>query len=205
MKFESARSLKELIGKKAFTLASSSPRRIEFLKKAGIEFDVKTPKVSEEKISKDPIKFVLALSRMKAESVLSEVENGLILGADTIVVSNRRILGKPKDSRKAVLMLKGLSDREHRVYTGLTLVDKDRNKIFSDYQCTKVRFKRLCDREIKDYVSSGKPLDKAGAYGIQDKGGFLVKGIDGPLDNVIGLPMEKLKEMVLHITGGGNG
>lgn len=201
MKSESGKSLKKLIGKRAVTLASSSPRRIGFLKEAGVKFSIKVPKVNEGKISKDPIKYVLTLSRIKAESVLSEVESGLILGADTIVVLNQQILGKPNNNKEAELMLKKLSGKKHRVYTGLTLIDKDRNKTISDYQRTEVRFKRLCDREIKDYVLSGEPLDKAGAYGIQDKGGFLVKDINGPLDNVIGLPMEKLKQMFLRITG----
>ena len=96
-------------------------------------------------------------------------------------------------------MLEELSDREHEVFTGLTLIDKDENKMISDYQCTKVRFNPLSAQKIADYILTGEPLDKAGAYGIQGQGSCLVKEIVGPLDNVVGLPMEKLKEMLIRM------
>jgi septum formation protein len=199
MIFQRRTDLRSLVGKRKFTLASGSPRRIQFLKEAGIDFEVKTPKVNEENISKDPQQHVLWLSRMKAENVLPEVESGLVLGVDTVVVLNGEVLGKPNNQKKARLMLKKLSNKEHKVYTGLTLIDKDKNKMISDYECTKVRFNFLSSKNIDDYILTGESLDKAGAYGIQGKGGYLVKEIKGPLDNVIGLPMEKLKKMLIRI------
>ena len=201
MKFEYSLSLGNLIGKRKFTLASGSPRRIELLRKAGIEFEIKTPKIDEEKILTSPEEYVLKLSKIKAESVLSEVESGIILGADTIVVLNGEILGKPNSREEAMLILSKLSNREHKVYTGLTLIDKDKNKIISDYECTKVKFKPFSNKEIDNYISTGEPLDKAGAYGIQNEGDFLVKSIEGPLDNVIGLPMKKLEKMLTRMVG----
>jgi septum formation protein len=191
---------KKLIDGKRFILASSSPRRVEILKKAKIDFEVMSPEnIKENNISTDPVSHVLELSRKKAESVSQKVKDGLILGSDTIVVLNGEILGKPRDQEDAFRILKKLSGKEHKVYTGITLSDKRNGKILSDYQLTKVRFNQLKDKEIKDYIKTGEPLDKAGAYGIQGRGNFLVEEIDGDLDNVIGLPMKKLKELILKI------
>lgn len=196
MRSESRIDLGSLIGKKRFTLASKSSRRSALLKEAGIDFQIKAPKVNEKKISSNPREHVLTLSKMKAASVLSLVKSGLVLGADTIVVLDGEILGKPGHRKGAVLMLKKLRNREHKVYTGLTLMDKESGQMISDCECTKVKFKFLSDEDIDDYVSSGEPKDKAGAYGIQGRGGRLVEKINGPLDNVIGLPMEKLRKMI---------
>ncbi len=189
-----------LVGNRRLVLASKSPRRAELLKKAGIDFQIEIPEVDEREISEDPREHVLRLSKMKAQSVLPKVKEGLILGADTIVVSNGEILGKPRSREEAVLMLRKLSDKEHEVYTGLTLIEAGTGSAVSGYQCTKVKFKSLSDEEIALYISTGESEDKAGAYGIQGKGGSLVKRIDGPLDNVIGLPRRKLKEMLIQIS-----
>ena len=183
-----------MLNGKRFILASSSPRREEILKKAGVDFEVIFPEDIEEKnVSADPVSHVLELSRKKAESVAQKVVDSLILGADTIVVLNGVILGKPEDSEEAFEMLKKLSGKEHKVYTGISLLDKDKKKILSGYQLTKVKFNQLKDKEIKDYIDTGEPLDKAGAYGIQGMGNFLVEKIEGDLDNVIGLPLRKLR------------
>lgn len=181
-------------------MASSSPRRVEILKKARIDFEVIFPEnIKEEEISDDPVSHVLELSRKKAESVSQKVKDGFILGSDTIVVLNKEILGKPKDQVDAFRILKKLSGKEHKVYTGITLLDIKNGKISSDYQLTKVKFNQLKNKEIEDYIKTGEPMDKAGAYGIQGMGNFLVEKIDGDLDNVIGLPMKKLKELLLKI------
>jgi septum formation protein len=192
--------LKKLLNGKRLVLASSSPRREKILKKTGIDFEVIFPEnIEERNISSDPVSHVLELSRKKAESVARKAMDSLILGADTIVVLDGEILGKPKDSDEAFKMLKKLSGMEHKVYTGISLVDKDRKKILSGYQLTKVKFNQLKDKEIKDYIDTDEPLDKAGAYGIQGMGNFLVEKIEGDLDNVIGLPLRKLEELLKKI------
>jgi len=192
--------LKKLLNGKRFILASSSPRREEILKKAGIDFKVIFPENIEEKnISTDPVSHVLELSRKKAESVAKKIDDSLILGADTIVVLNGAILGKPKDGKDAFRMLKQLSGKEHKVYTGVALLDKRSGELLNDYQLTKVKFNQLKNKEIKDYIDTGEPLDKAGAYGIQGMGNFLVEKIEGDLDNVIGLPLRKLEELLKKI------
>ena len=190
-------AIKKLLNGKKFVLGSSSPRRAELLRKAGINFEVIVPEnINEEQISADPVSHVLELSRKKAENVAKKVNDSLILGADTVVVLNGEILGKPKDGEDAFKMLKKLSGKEHLVYTGISLVDKDKERILSGYQLTKVKFNQLKDKEIKDYIDTGEPLDKAGAYGIQGMGNFLVEKIEGDMDNVIGLPLRKLEELL---------
>ena len=170
------------------------------MRKAGINFEVVVPEnINEEQVSADPVSHVLELSRKKAESVAKRVGDSIILGADTIVVLDGEILGKPKDSDEAFKMLKKLSGMEHKVYTGISLVDKDKGRVLSGYQLTKVKFNQLKDKEMKDYIDTGEPLDKAGAYGIQGMGNFLVEKIEGDLDNVIGLPLRKLEELLIKI------
>jgi len=192
--------LTKLLNGKKFVLGSSSPRRAELLRKAGINFEVIVPEnINEEQISADPVSHVLELSRKKAENVAKKVNDCLILGGDTVVVLNGEILGKPKDGEDAFKMLKKLSGKEHQVYTGISLVDKKEEKTLSGYQLTKVKFNQLKDKEIKDYIDTGEPSDKAGAYGIQGMGNFLVEKIEGDLDNVIGLPLRKLEELLIKI------
>jgi len=194
------KSLSELLGQRKLILASSSPRRYRILKKEKVGFEVEIPSdLEEENHSSDPVEHVLTLSRRKAESVWDRVEEGIILGADTIVVLDGEILGKPGDREDAFRILKKLSGRTHRVYTGITLLNKYNGRASSGYDSTEVDFNRLDDEKIWDYIDSGEPMDKAGAYGIQGIGGFLVKSIRGSLDNVIGLPVEKLKEMLSQI------
>lgn len=189
-----------ILKKVKLILASSSPRRKEILEKEGFEFEIILPdNIDENKVSLDPVNHVLELSRKKAESVAKRTDEGLILGADTIVVLDGEILGKPKDEKEAQVILKKLGGKAHKVYTGLTLINKSNDKILSDYDYTKVFFNQLEDEDISNYIATGEPLDKAGAYGIQGMGSFLVHHIEGNLDNVIGLPMKKLKEMLKRI------
>jgi septum formation protein len=194
------RSLTNLLDKKEFILASSSPRRAQILTREKVRFRIRIPKnYKEENIFSDPVTHVLELSRRKAQSVTDEVEDGIILGADTIVVLDEEILGKPKNKDDALFILKKLSGRMHQVYTGITLIDKSTGKMISDYDVTKVKFNQLDEQKILDYITTGEPMDKAGAYGIQGMGSFLVEHIEGSLDNVIGLPTEKLQEMLAQI------
>lgn len=194
------KSIRELLGERKLILASRSPRRAEILKKAKVEFEIKIPpNLKEESSSSDPAELVLSLSRIKATSVSHQVGKTIILGADTIVVLDGEIMGKPQNKEEAFFILKKLSDRMHRVYTGITLVNKYNQKMVSDYDLTEVKFNQLDDEKIRSYIDTGEPMDKAGAYGIQGMGGFLVESIRGNLDNVIGLPTEKLKEMLIQI------
>ena len=194
------KSITELLGERKLILASRSPRRAEILKKAKVEFKIKIPpNLKEESSSPDPIEHVLVLSKRKAISVSHQVKEAIILGADTIVVLDKEILGKPQNRKEAFLILRKLSDRTHRVYTGITLVNKYNGKTISGYDLTEVKFNQLEDNKIVAYINTGEPMDKAGAYGIQGMGGFLVESIRGSLDNVIGLPTEKLKEMLVQI------
>ncbi len=181
-------------------LASTSPRRAQILERENMRFKVISPdNVDEEKTSSDPVDHVLELSRKKVESVSGKVKEGLILGADTVVVLNGEILGKPKDEQEAQRILKKLSGRTHRVYTGLSLMDKTSGRILSAYDCTEVEFNELDQEEIESYIATGEPMDKAGAYGIQGMGSFLVDQIKGNLDNVIGLPMQKFRQLLKKI------
>ena len=193
-------SIGQLLGEKKLILASRSPRRADILKREGVEFVVKIPPdVEGGEVPSDPVQHVLVLSRAKAEGVADGVENAIVLGADTIVVLDGEILGKPADKEGAFSTLKKLSGKTHRVYTGIALVNKYNGETASDYDVTAVRLNPLDDRKIRDYIATGEPMDKAGAYGIQGMGGFLVDSIEGSLDNVIGLPTGKLKEMLTKI------
>ncbi|MCK4427249.1 MAG: septum formation protein Maf [candidate division Zixibacteria bacterium] len=190
----------DLLDKKKLILASSSPRRAEILTRGKVKFEIKIPlNYKEENIFSDPVTHVLELSRRKAKSVADQVGDGIILGADTIVVLDGEILGKPKNEDEALLFLKKLSGRMHQVYTGITLINKSTGKVVSDYDLTKVKFNQLDEQKILNYIATGEPMDKAGAYGIQGMGNFLVDHIEGSLDNVIGLPTEKLQEMLNQI------
>jgi septum formation protein len=196
----------KLLNEKKLVLASSSPRRAELLRKAKVDFEIIFPEnIVEENISADPVSHVMELSRKKAESVVEKARNRLILGADTIVVLDGEILGKPRDKVDALRILKMLSSKEHKVYTGITLLDEKSGKRVSGYQLTGVKFNQLKEKEIEDYIETGEPLDKAGAYGIQGMGNFLVEKIEGDLDNVIGLPVRKLKELLIKISSRGEG
>lgn len=180
-------------------LASSSPRRKELLERIGVEFSV-DPSTSEEIITDtDPAKVVLSLSRQKAEEVASKYENALIIGADTIVSKNDRILGKPKDREDAYRMLKLLEGDIHQAYTGVTVINKQGQeyKVYSFYSSSDVSFYSMTDKEIYGYIDSGEPMDKAGAYGIQGKSAVFIKEIKGDYNTIVGLPVAMLYQTLL--------
>ncbi len=185
-------------------LASASPRRAEILRRIGVSFTV-LPADADESVSASlsPAETVAALSLRKARAVFSkcEAENLLfdgkaagkeipILAADTMVERGGRLLGKPHDEEEALQMLHTLSGKSHTVHTGVTVLY--RGKEVSRTVATEVFFRTLSDEEIRAYVKSGEPLDKAGAYGIQGKGALLVEKIVGDYDNVVGLPAAAL-------------
>ncbi|MBA4537204.1 septum formation inhibitor Maf [Bacillus aquiflavi] len=175
---------------KRLILASSSPRRKELLEMLHLTFEVSSSDVDE---SYDPLlspeQIVMDIASRKAKAVANKCEAALVIGADTIVVLEHKVLGKPKNSEEAYDMLKLLSGKTHSVYTGVAIVDSDREIKF--YEKTDVTFWELTDEEITTYIQSGEPLDKAGAYGIQQLGAILVKQIKGDYYSVVGLPLSK--------------
>lgn len=126
-------------------------------------------------------------------------DNNLVIGCDTLVAFNNKILGKPKDKKDAFEMLQALSGNEHEVYSGLAILDVKSNKIIKDFVCTKVKFSKLTSLQIEKYVNTGDPMDKAGAYGIQGKAGVFVENINGCYYNVVGLPLNKLNSMLMEM------
>ena len=175
-------------------LASRSPRRRKLLKQLGIKFKSFSVNL-DEKINggEKPVNLVKRLSIEKLELARKKIKSGLIITADTIVVLNNKIIGKPKNKKEAVQYLKLLSGKQHIVFTGFAVMNIPANKIIVDYEKTEVKFRILDDIEINDYVLSGSPLDKAGAYGIQDDfGAVFVEKINGCYYNVVGLPLTKL-------------
>ena len=175
-------------------LASQSPRRIELLKTIIKNFRVIPSKVDEVcDIDLSPEENAVLLGRGKATWVAKHHPNNLVIGADTMVVLKNKIIGKPTDAENARQILRQLSGQEHKVITGVAVVH---SKIFSAVSISHVRIKALTPSEIKSYVESGEPLDKAGAYAIQGEGSFLVESYSGSYSNIIGLPMDLLKDLL---------
>ncbi len=172
-------------------LASASPRRSELLSQVGIEFEVIPSNIPEEPLDgESPAQHVIRLSFEKASEVIGRVgRESWVIGSDTVVIIDDEILGKPEDRADAISMLKKLSGREHRVITGYSIINSSSGKDIKKSVDTAVKFKRLTDDEIKGYVDSGEPMDKAGAYAIQGLGSFMVEGIIGSYSNVVGLPV----------------
>lgn len=178
-------------------LASRSPRRRELLGQMGISDFIIRPAVGEEKAvpGLSPAQLVEALSLRKGLEVASGAAPGdLVIAADTVVAVDRQVLGKPQSREEAVRMLTSLSGRTHTVYTGVTLC-RD-GEVLTEHEATAVRFRSLTPEEIEAYVSTGEPMDKAGAYGIQGFGALLVEGIEGDYFNVVGLPVCRLGRML---------
>ena len=177
-------------------LASQSPRRRELLSYITEDFKV-IPAEGEEKISDgaSPDEAVKALSRQKAEEIFGKHKGEIIIAADTVVAIDGEILGKPRDKEHAAEMLRKLSGRVHSVFTGVCVIFEDGSEE-SFAEETKVEFYALTEREIADYIATGDPMDKAGAYGIQEKGAANVKGIVGDFYNVMGLPVGRLARLL---------
>ncbi|HAI52633.1 MAG TPA: hypothetical protein DCQ17_04685 [Firmicutes bacterium] len=173
-------------------LASQSPRRRALLQQFGLAFRVEVLPVQEVQ-SGPPLETARINAVAKAQPVSARNPQALVLGADTIVVLDGRILGKPADAQEAADMLRALSGKEHEVTTVVALLrNGQEEKVFSE--TTKVRFRQLSEAEVVGYVATGEPLDKAGAYGIQGLGGLLVQSIEGCYYNVVGLPVPRLVE-----------
>ncbi len=177
-------------------LASQSPRRKELLGRMGLEFVTQASKIDESAFDGlEARELVATLSREKAQWIARQLDGEtLVIGADTVVVRDGTALGKPKDAEDAVAMLLSLSGRDHQVCTGVTVCRGDR--VLTQVEETQVTFRELTEAEVRQYVSTGEPMDKAGAYGIQGLGGLLVEGIRGDYSNVVGLPVCRLGQML---------
>lgn len=183
---------------KKIILASQSPRRKWLLEQIGLDFEVVVPNFEEniegKKFSRALIE---SLALQKAKSVAGSInEEALIISADTVVILGSKILGKPKDETDAENMLKQLSNRVHKVMTAIAIIDKYEDKTLINSTVSKVKFKKLTEREIKDYIKTGEPMDKAGAYGIQAYGSLFVEKVEGCYNNIVGLPLNLLGEML---------
>lgn len=183
-------------------LASQSPRRRELLAQMGLQFEIR-PACGEEIITSTiPWQVVEELSMRKAEEIYRKdrpAESILVIGADTIVVLNGRILGKPQSQAEACEMLRSLQGQKHQVYTGVTLIWNEQEdgvgcvkKQHTFHEETEVEFYPMTEQEIEEYVATGDCMDKAGAYGIQTQSGVYIRGICGDYNNVVGLPIARL-------------
>ena len=187
------------INKYKIVLASSSPRRRELLSQVGVEYEVIPSECEEIITSVIPSEVVLQLSKDKAADVAKNVQTGtIVIGADTVVASDGRILGKPSDEKDAFNMISSLRNRHHSVYTGVTIIyhDADGDIVRTFYNETKVFVYDMSDDEIWEYIATGEPMDKAGAYGIQGRFASYIKGIEGDYNNVVGLPVSHLLQEI---------
>ena len=177
-------------------LASGSPRRTELLSTAGIRHEVIVSGAEEDVREKDPGKLVEELSVRKAEAVFRTLDDDpvIVIGADTVVALDGEILGKPADEEDAFRMLRSLSGNTHSVFTGVAVFRDGELDLRSEE--SRVTFRELSDEEIRGYIATGEPMDKAGAYGVQGKGAVFVEHLDGDFFNVMGLPLCTLAQML---------
>ncbi len=182
---------------KAIILASNSPRRKELLHQIGLDFRVDPADVDERVLpGESPDRYAVRVALDKANIAAARAGAGIIIAADTIVALDDEVLGKPADAGDAERMLMKLSGRVHRVITGLAVMDAATGKALTRASVTHVWFRNLARREIISYVATGEPLDKAGAYGIQERGALMVDKIEGCYFNVVGLPLSLLGELL---------
>ncbi|MBS6500844.1 MAG: Maf-like protein [Clostridium sp.] len=185
-----------------YVLASGSERRQELLHRIVDEFDIIVSDFDERKIlfNGNVDEYVIDLAKGKALSVKESLkEEAIIIAGDTVVVLDDKILGKPNNEEDAYSMLKQLSGKTHRVYSGLVVINMYNNKVEKQSLYTEVKFSNLTEEEIKSYIKTGEPLDKAGAYGIQGYGGVFIEGINGCYYNVVGLPLNLLNKMLRKV------
>lgn len=182
---------------KKIILASNSPTRKKLLTDAGIDFEVDPSNYEEDMtLNLEPAELVTYLSLGKAKEVAPRYKNALILSADTMIFYEHHRLGKPHTPARAKEMLQMLSGKQHSAITGFTIIDTETNNIISRSVETKVFFKNLSEKEIDDYIATGEPLDKAGAYAILERGVALVEKIEGSKTNISGLPMDEVIEIL---------
>ena len=178
-------------------LASGSPRRKELLQMLiGDNFEIKTSNYEEDNtLDLSPKDLVLHHSLEKGKDVAKQLTDGIVISADTIVVFDNKVLGKPHTEEKAKEMLGQINGKIVEVITGLAIIDVENNKELQDFELTKAKMKQMSEKEMEDYIKSGEPLDKAGAFGIQGKAAVLVERLEGDYFNVVGLPLFKLNKL----------
>jgi septum formation protein len=179
-------------------LASKSPRRRKMLKELGVPFTIWNGE-TDETVNRTykPSKLVTLLAKRKAEAAYTDIgrDDVLIISADTVVALGDTILGKPKNDENAKQMLRSMSDTNHAVYSGVAVIYK--GKTLTAYEKTNIKFRKLSERDIDRYIATGEHRDKAGSYGIQEKGGYFVEKVNGDINNVVGLPILKLRNLIL--------
>ncbi len=180
-------------------LASNSPRRKEILENFGFSLEIKTKNIEEISDEKEIIKKVEDIARKKVMAVAMDNPNEFVIGADTVVVIDNKILGKPKNEKDIYEMLHLLSGRTHQVITSFSFINISKNIDIKDSQISDVSFKNISDEEIKWYVDTKEPFDKAGSYGIQGKGSYFVEKIDGDFFSVMGFPIGKFVRTLSNI------
>ncbi len=181
-------------------LASGSPRRKELLQMLiGDNFEIQTSSYEERLLNLGPKELVLHHSLEKGRDVAKSNREGIVISADTVVVFENKVLGKPHTEEKAIKMLNKINGNIIEVITGLAVIDIENKKELQDIELTKVKMKQMTDKEIEDYIESGEPLDKAGAFGIQGKAAIFVEKIDGCYFNVVGLPLFKLNNLLTKV------
>jgi septum formation protein len=183
--------------KEPLFLASTSPRRAEILRAVGWPFEIRPPNTDETRTADEaPRQYVLRLARMKAAAVAAQLNAGLVLGADTVVVIEGEILGQPRDAQDARCMLHLLRGKWHEVLTGVALVRAGRDGCsIVDHECTRVRFSQMTNEEIDWYVTTGEPMGKAGAYAVQGHASLFIQEIQGDYFNIVGLPIRLVYEL----------
>ena len=188
------------MSRKRIVLASASPRRSELLESAGISFSVVPADIAEEALpGESPTAHVLRLAEGKALVVAGSAEGDYFIGADTVVVSDGEIMGKPADAADARRMLTALSGKAHEVITGFAVYERNLDRLVSDAVSTRVIFKPLTVEEIDAYIATGCPFDTAGAYAIQGGAAYMVRGIEGSYTNVVGLPLCEVVEVLRRL------
>jgi len=196
----------DLLTELPLVLASSSPRRRSILEGLDLEFEIDFPGTEENIIpGETPEDLVVRLAALKAADVARRHSRGTVLGADTIVIIDGVVLGKPSDPADAVRMLRTISGRWHEVLTGLAVVRCSDGETVSGFERTRVLVRELTDSDIDGYVAGGEPLDKAGSYGIQECGAALVSRVDGCFYNVVGLPVVRLSVLLKELRGAPRG
>lgn len=184
----------------SFILASASPRRQQLLREIGLQFDVIPGDVNEDFLLDElPVDYVTRMSREKSYAIAEQMPDAWVLGADTIVIIDGEVLGKPQTRENAREMLKKLSGREHRVITGFTIVKKSAQTVVSQVVESSVVFKEIEMDELEWYINSPEPYDKAGAYAVQGMAGYFVKEIHGSYTNVVGLPLTEVVTVLKEV------
>ncbi len=184
----------------AIVLASESTRRVDILRTLGISFSIIPPDIDERKKKDETIRdYVLRIAQEKAKKVGTHFPDKWVIGADTIVVHKGKVLGKPKSEEEAMEMLTALRGKWHKVLTAYCILNVSKKTSCQDVVETKVFIKDLTDEEIRRYIKTSEPFDKAGSYAVQGRGGFMVKEIKGSYSNVVGLPICEITDILLSL------